>query len=305
MRVTMQNLYTNNLNSLQNTTYDVARLNQMLSKGVSILSPSDDPIGVVRVMDNQRDLALVQQYVKNIDSLSTSMSRAETYLSSMVETQQRMKQISIATNSSNLSKEDRASYASEMEELLKGLVDNINATDESGNYLFSGNAIEKAAVVKDTTGRYVYQGDASERTVQTSNSSWTTANVTAEKVLFSNAGQDILNQAMDYINVLKDPSLSPSDAAFSAAASGIQTALNETLDSIGAAITDFGGKQNNLALVKSSHEEMVLFSKQVIGETQELDYAAATAEFNVKLTALKITQQTFVQISQLSLFNHM
>ncbi|MGI2066165.1 flagellar hook-associated protein FlgL [Shewanella sp. MF08487] len=305
MRVTMQNLYTNNLNSLQNTTYDVARLNQMMSKRVSILAPSDDPIGVVRVMDNQRDLALVNQYVKNIDALSTSMGRSETYLSSMVETQHRMREISIATNSSNLSAEDRKAYASEMEELLKGLVDNINAQDESGNYLFSGNAVDKVPVVKDASGKYIYQGDASQRSVQTSSSSWTTANVTAEAVLFSNASQDILNQAMDYITVLKDPSLSPTDGAFSTAAGAMQTTLNETLDSIGAAITDFGGKQNNLSLVKSSHEEMILFSKQVIGETQELDYAAATAEFNVKLTALKITQQTFVQISQLSLFNHM
>ena len=56
--------------------------------------------------------------------------------------------------------------------------------------------------------------------------------------------------------------------------------------------------------MQASHEERVLFNKEVIGETEGLDYAQATAEFNVKLTALKVTQQTFVQVSQLSLFNH-
>ena len=64
MRVTMQNLYTNNLNSLQNTTYDVARLNQMLSKGVSILSPSDDPIGAAKILENRTELKNFNQFEK-------------------------------------------------------------------------------------------------------------------------------------------------------------------------------------------------------------------------------------------------
>lgn len=305
MRVTMQNLYTNNIHSLQNTTMDLARLNQMLSKGMSILRPSDDPIGAVRVMANERDLASIEQYINNIDSLSTSLGRSETYLSGMVELQQRMREISVATNNSTLSPEDRSAYAQELDELLEAMVDNVNAKDDGGNYLFSGNRTEQQTITQDAAGRYVYQGDNSQREVQTSGSSWMTANVTADQFLFSNASQDILNQTADYIAVLNDPTLAPGDAAFSAAADAMQTSLNDTLDSINSAITDMGGKQNSLSLMKTSHEEMVLFNKKVIGETQELDYASATAEFNVKLTALKVTQQTFVQVSQLTLFNHL
>ncbi|NMH66726.1 flagellar hook-associated protein FlgL [Shewanella salipaludis] len=305
MRVTMQNLYTNNVHSMQNTTAAVARLNQMLSTGMSILRPSDDPIGTVRVMASQRDLASVEQYVKNIDSLSTSMDRAETYLSGMVDLQQRMRELSVATNNSSLSEEDRAAYALEMEELLKSMVDMVNAKDDVGNSLFSGNSVDKVTVGTDAAGRYVYQGDSKQREVQTSASSWMTANVTAEAFLFSNASQDLLNQTLDYVAVLKDPSLAPGDPAFQAASVDMQAALNDTLDSINSAITEMGGKQNSLSLAKGSHEEMVLFNKQVIGETQELDYAKATAEFNVKLTSLKVTQQTFVQISQLTLFNNL
>jgi flagellar hook-associated protein 3 FlgL len=305
MRVTMQNLYTNNIHSLQNTTMDLARLNQMLAKGMSILRPSDDPIGAVRVMANERDLASIEQYVKNIDSLSTSLGRSETYLSGMVELQQRMREISVATNNSTLSPEDRSAYAQELDELLEAMVDNVNAKDDGGNYLFSGNRTEQQTVTQDAAGRYVYQGDNGQREVQTSGSSWMTANVTADEFLFSNASQDILNQTADYIAVLRDPALAPDDAAFATAADAMQTTLNDTLDSINSAITDMGGKQNSLSLMKTSHEEMVLFNKKVIGETQELDYASATAEFNVKLTALKVTQQTFVQVSQLTLFNHL
>ncbi|MGI2115151.1 flagellar hook-associated protein FlgL [Shewanella frigidimarina] len=305
MRVTMQNLYTNNLNSLQNTTSDIARLNQMTSQGLSILAPSDDPIGAVRVMASERDLAAVEQYVKNIDAVSTSLGRSETHLNSMVEVQLRMREIGVLASTGTLSQPDRMAYAAELDELVKSLVSSINAKDDGGNSIFAGNRVEVDTVIKDATGKYVYQGDNNKRQVQTSPSSWVESNATAQDLLFSNSSQDILNATVDFSNALKDPTATVGTPAFTTASAAFQASLDDTLNSINAEITNFGGKQNSLALMKTSHEEMTLFNKQVIGETQELDYAAATAEFNVKLTALKVTQATFVQVSSLSLFDHM
>ena len=304
MRVSMLNLYSSNLQSLQKSTADVARLNEMMSTAKSILRPSDDPIGSVRVMGNERDMAATNQYIKNTESLSTSFSRSETYMSSMVELQGRMREITVSANNGSLSPEDRAAYAAEMNELLEAFADTLNAKDEAGNYLFSGNKTDTPPIGKDASGNYVYQGDTNTREVQTSGSSWMTANSTAADFIFSNGSTDILNQTKDFIAALEDPTLSPGDPLFSQAATDMQTSLDDTLTSISSAITDIGGKQNTLSLVQASHEERVLFNKEVIGETEGLDYAQATAEFNLKLTTLKVTQQTFVQVSQLSLFNH-
>lgn len=305
MRVSTQNMYSSNLYNLQNTTSDLARLNEMMSTGKSLLRPSDDPIGSVKVIGSERDMAATNQYLKNIDSLSTSFGRAESNLSSMIELQSRMREITVAANNGSLSAEDRAAYAAEMNELLDALTDTINAKDEAGNYLFSGNLTDTPPISVDASGNYVYQGDFSQREVQISSSSWMPANVTAQEFIFSNGSADILNQTKDFIAMLKDPTLSPGDPAFDSVAESMLSTLDDTLTSISSAITDIGGKQNSLSLIQGSHEEMVLFNKEVIGETEGLDYAQATAEFNVKLTTLKVTQQTFVQVSQLSLFGQM
>ncbi|QLE87566.1 MULTISPECIES: flagellar hook-associated protein FlgL [Shewanella] len=305
MRVSTQNLYASNLNSLQNSTADIARLNQMMATGKSILRPSDDPIGSVKVIASQRNVAETEQYLKNIDSLSVSFGRAETHLSSLVEVQQRMREITIAANNGALSPEDRAAYAMELEELLETFVGSVNAQDDAGNYLFSGNETKTAPIGQDANGNYVYQGDSNHREVQTSGSSWMTANVTAEAFIFSNGSTDILNQTQAFIDALNDPNLAPGDPAFESVANGMLTTLDDTLASVGGAITDIGGKQNSLQLIQESHEEMVLFNEEVIGDTEGLDYAQATAEFNLKLTTLKVTQQTFVQVSQLTLFNQL
>lgn len=305
MRVSTQNMYTSNLYSLQNTTSDLASLNEKMATSKSILRPSDDPIGSVKIIGCQRDMAATNQYLKNIDSLSTSFNRAETNLSSMVELHSRMNEITVTANNASLSPADRAAYAAELNELVNALKDTVNAKDEAGNYLFSGNQTDTPPVSIDAKGNFVYQGDAGHREVQISSSSWVPANVTAEEYLFSNSSTDILNQTKDFIAALEDPSLAPGNPAFDTVAKDMLTTLEDTLTSIGNAMTDIGGKQNSLSLVRGSHEEMVLFNKEVIGETEGLDYAQATAEFNIKLTTLKVTQKTFVQVSQLTLFSQL
>lgn len=305
MRVSTHNLYASNLNSLQSATADIARLNQMMATGKSILRPSDDPIGSVKVISSQRDVAATEQYLKNIGSLSSSFGRAETYLSSMVEIESRMREITLSTRNGSLSAEDRAAYASELEELLEAFVGAVNAQDDAGNYIFSGNETGTVPIGQDASGNYIYQGDNNQREVQTSGSSWMTANVTAEQFIFSNGSADILNQTQDFIDVLKDPNLAPGAPGFDNVADAMMATLDDTLSSVSGAITDIGGKQKSLMLMEESHEEMILFNQEVIGDTEGLDYAQATAEFNLKLTTLKITQQTFVQISQLTLFNQL
>lgn len=76
MRVSMMNLYSNNLHSLQKSTFDISKLNEMMSTGKSILRPSDDPIGSVKVIGSQRDMAATNQYLENTESLSTSFDRS-------------------------------------------------------------------------------------------------------------------------------------------------------------------------------------------------------------------------------------
>ncbi|MCL1124779.1 flagellar hook-associated protein FlgL [Shewanella surugensis] len=303
MRVSMQNMYSSNLYSLQKATIEIARLNEMQSTGKSLLKPSDNPIGSVQVIGTQRDVAATTQYIDNIKSLSSGLDRSETHLSSMIDLQGRLREIAVASNNGSLSPEDRAAYGAEMEELMESMVSLVNATDESGNYLFSGNLTDTQPLLKDTNGVYIYQGDSNQREVQVANNTWMEANVTADAFIFSNGTDDIFNQAQAYIDILNDPTLSPGDVNFDNASTAMQDTLDDTLNSISATITDLGGKQNSLSLTQSSHEEMNIFSEALIGEIETLDYAQATAEFNMKLTALQVTQQTFVQISKLSLFS--
>lgn len=302
MRISMQNMYSSNLYSLQKSTIEIARHNEMQALQTSMLKPSDDPIGAVQVIGTERDVAQTEQYIKNIQSLSSGLDRSETHLSSMIDLQGRLREIAVASNNGSLSPADRAAYGAEMEELMESMVSLVNATDESGNYLFSGNLTNTQPLL-NTNGVYSYEGDSNQREVQVANNTWMEANVTAEAFIFSNGSDDIFNQAQAYMDVLSDPTLSPGDAAFDTASENMQSTLDDTLNSISATITDLGGKQNSLSLTQTSHEEMKIFSEGVIGEIKDLDYAASISESTKLMTALQATQYTFIEISKLSLFS--
>lgn len=65
MRVAMFNMYSANLHSMQQTLSQLGQLDQQLSSGKALLRPSDDPIGKVKVLNCERDLAKTSQYISN------------------------------------------------------------------------------------------------------------------------------------------------------------------------------------------------------------------------------------------------
>ncbi|SDK20125.1 flagellar hook-associated protein 3 FlgL [Ferrimonas sediminum] len=305
MRVSNQQLYLNNMYSMQNNSNNLGELLQKMAYGKSILKPSDDPIGAVQVMTVARDQAATSQYVDNIGALSDSLDRSESYLTSMIDVQNRMREIITATGNGSLSNEDRQAYADELTELQEAMVDMANAKDDKGNYIFSGNLTDTAPVTKDGSGNYVYSGDSNTREVQVSDSTWITANSSGDELFFNNASDDIFNALNDYIAVLEDPSLAPGNPAFDAQQSGMMSTLDDTLTSVSGVVTSIGGRQNSLELIQSSHTDMMLFNEQLMGEVSGLDYAEAQTEYENSLVAMKIAQQSYVKIAQLSLFNEM
>ena len=52
-------------------------------------------------------------------------------------------------------------------------------------------------------------------------------------------------------------------------------------------------------------ESRVLSDKSFLSDLQDLDYASAISEFYQRQTALQASQQTFVRIQQISLFNYL
>jgi flagellar hook-associated protein 3 FlgL len=76
------------------------------------------------------------------------------------------------------------------------------------------------------------------------------------------------------------------------------------LASVADARSIIGTRENGMDTQKANNDDLQLYLKENVSNLEDLDYAEATGRFMLQQTALTASQQTFSQISQLSLFNY-
>lgn len=83
------------------------------------------------------------------------------------------------------------------------------------------------------------------------------------------------------------------------------TNLQNAIDNMATAQGDVGARQNMLESTKDLHLDTELFGKVVLSQLEDLDYAEASTRLQMQTFVLSASQQSFVKISQLSLFTYL
>ncbi len=302
MRITNAQITATMHNSMNGNSAQLGKIMQQLATNKRMLLPSDDPIASVRVMRVQREEASLDQYSKNIDNVSASLSTQEVNLKSISNVMLNVRdRLLWAANGSNTS-EDLAAIAGELENLEKTLFTATNVRDEEGRYLFSGTLSDTQAVTYDAVAEtYSVTGNDKYRQAAVANGVLVEENVTAMNIF--GAGMNMLNELHAVVTMLKDPLLSASNPAVGAQIRTTIDQLDVTHSDLLGNITELGGRQNTLSLLSNSNDEVSLVNQKIEGELSQLDYAGATIDLNNYQLALQATQKTYLKINELSLFS--
>ena len=111
---------------------------------------------------------------------------------------------------------------------------------------------------------------------------------------------DVLTVGIDALNNYSSNSLNSAlfHNKMNATLSGLDQSLNHLLDER----AGIGARLNALDSQQEVHEKNMVSFKTTLSEIQDLDYAEAVNELNLRLTSLQAAQQAYVQIQNLSLF---
>ncbi|KHT62899.1 hypothetical protein RJ45_14755 [Photobacterium gaetbulicola] len=287
--------------SLSQNSLGINKIMQQMATGKRLLVPSDDPMASTRAMSLKREQAAIGQYLGNIEQADVALKKQETYLSSAVDVLHQMRDLMLWAGNDANGPDERAAMANELEHLQDSLVSLVNAKDENGKYIFSGNEVNTQPLVKDDDGNWIYQGDTGVREVVVGDGVTIQLNVNAEDMFFS-GGTDIFNQLDELVVALRDPDY---DLATSDLIDRSVGVLDETLMSVSGTVTSLGSRQNALTTMQDGHSEVELFNNDLIGQLEDLDYADAMVQYNNYLLALQATQATYVKTASLSLFSIM
>ena len=194
---------------------------EQVSTGQKVNSPSDNPAAAAAYMTLQSEVANVDQYTTNAESVLSQAQTADSVLSSVVS--QLNKAITIGTEGANsTSTSDRSALASDITGILSNVVSLANTT-VGGVSLFGGTVSGATAFTADAnspTG-YTYNGNDSVNNVTVGDSLSVQINIPGS-TLFTNSSASVLGALSNLASALNNGT----STDIGTAATGVTTALN-------------------------------------------------------------------------------
>ena len=138
----------NNNNTQSSLRLQESRLNaanNQIGSQRRIQQLRQDPIAAGHLVRYQSYLQRVNQYEKNALTLSDQFSLREGYMTDSLDIMQRVRELAVTGANGVYNKEDLKNMATEVDELLKALVQNANAVSADGNSIFAGTNTKTTA----------------------------------------------------------------------------------------------------------------------------------------------------------------
>ncbi|PXC08568.1 flagellar hook-associated protein 3, partial [Pseudomonas aeruginosa] len=129
------------------------------------LTPADDPVGAVQLLQLNQEQALNSQYKSGITAAKNSLQQEETILNSVGTVIHRIREIAVQAGNGGLDASDKNALATELAQREDELLNLLNSRDASGKYLFSGSQGDTQPFVRNPDGTYSYNGDEGQREV--------------------------------------------------------------------------------------------------------------------------------------------
>lgn len=185
MRISSTLFFQTGLNSINAQQSDLMHIYQQLGSGQRMVTPADDPLAAAQAINISQAQTMNARFAKNRDVANQNLGIEDNTLGSINVLMQNLKTELIYAGNGTLSDADRATLGNVLSNARENLLGLVNATDGSGQYLFSGAKGDTAAY-QDVNGKIVYMGDAGQRKIQADQT---------RQIASSDVGSDIFDRA--------------------------------------------------------------------------------------------------------------
>ncbi|MEM1436517.1 MAG: flagellar hook-associated protein FlgL, partial [Pseudomonadota bacterium] len=164
MRVSTSMLYDRNIASLERLNSQSNETQQQLATGRRLQRAGDDPAAAGRLERIDAELAARERYVENASRAEELLEQEETVLGQVVDTLQRIRELTLQAGDGALTPIDRSYLGTELGVRFEELVGLLNSRDAEGTYLFSGLQNGEPPFAFDAQGLR-YEGDGGQRQI--------------------------------------------------------------------------------------------------------------------------------------------
>ncbi|WP_027720963.1 flagellar hook-associated protein FlgL [Maridesulfovibrio zosterae] len=144
MRVSQQMLFNTYVSNMNRSLTDLVDTNIQAQTQKKVNKPSDDPVGMARILDHRETLATVKQYRNNIDTAKGWLNLSDTTLTQVSTIVTRAKELAEQAATGTVTAENREQISYEARQLFQQLVSLAN-TEYEGKSIYAGHKVDQNA----------------------------------------------------------------------------------------------------------------------------------------------------------------
>lgn len=301
MRISTNSIYQSGVTRISNIQSEQAKLQEQISTGRRISSPSDDPVAAARALEISSAQSANSKFADTRQTAQLKLNTLESNLTSVTNLLVSTQSTLVGAGNGTLSDTERGFMASELKGSLDALIGLANTQDASGNYLYAGFKSSTMPFVANATGA-TYAGDSNQQLLQVDSQRQMAANVTGDNV-FQGGGNDIFATLSNLVTLLNTPiTNAATQAAYNTGISTAIGSLKGSVDNVLNVRADIGAKLNEIDNLDTAGSDRALQYSKSLSTLQDTDYASALSDFAKQQTIMEAAQKSFVQVTSLSLF---
>jgi flagellar hook-associated protein 3 FlgL len=278
MRITGNRLIDLSSASTTKSQSAVATASAVVSSGLRVAAPSDDPAAWVAAQRTKLRQALSQGTGAAVVASRERLTSTDSALASLGDIVSQIRTLAVQGASDTYNPADRAGLGVQVRGLFQNALDNANARDPSGEYLLAGSA----SLTQPFDAAGLYHGDATVRSVPADGSSVSTAVTIPGTALTAASGVDVL-PLLDKIAT----ALSTNDMT---TLIGALPDLDTAVKQVSAARTQAGGAMNVLDQSTSARTVFEQDMQQTISRLVEADTATSASELAKATQSLEVSR---------------
>ena len=265
MRVTNKLMTDTVACNLFKNTEQLLKTQNVLSSGKRINKPSDDPIGMSKVLDYRKTICAIDQYNRNIAHGESWLNVTDSTLDAVSNSLIRAKELALSQANATANADTMKVVAEEVKNIYDHILQLAN-TKLGKSYIFAGHKTDTAPFFRDDDYIASYSGDDGEIKIIIGENVDVTINTNGNEVF---TGSDLPDgvSIFDILRDLKD-GLEDNDTA---KISGQIESLDDALDQVLKAQADVGSKLNRLEITENHWADFKLNIEQLLSDTEDAD----------------------------------
>lgn len=306
MKISTSQLYDSAITQMNRQQSNVAEMQAKLASGKSLVKPSDDSEKATLIQRLNSAMQRQDVYELSLDRADGRLRMEETTLSGAQSMLQRIRELAIQGSNGGLSGTDRTIIANEVSNLRDALFSLANTQDESGNFIFAGNAVQQPAFSKDADGVITYAGDQHHTSVDISEYRQVELNRAGSNIFtsVSRTNNDGETENIGFFQVISDFSDGLESDNEASLSQGL-TEISTLTDDMAFSLADVGSRMNTVDSQRDILAGTKLRFQELLSNAEDLDYATAVTKLSAQMLSLEAAQASFAKISQLNLFNYL